>query len=372
MLAKWPKRTARQPRLGCHMDKLQAFESIKQARSLIQGVNAQLSPSSKTQYQSAFTRMQRMDLAPEKIANTPRSFYYYRAAWVHHYATEIREILNSADRSQRSGSTNDWQDLVSKLPNLIKKLNRYPPDPAGKSLADGKVGQWAVEVEKRGDVSKKIVSHSKRVRLRGLPQDWREKMFAGLRQGSKYQDIVAVLSSTGARPEEFVNGIEVTAAGEPGTLHFTIGGAKMHGGKYGQEERSFDVEVSRIEHSYLYGRLQTNNGQLVVKAAAGALSDKIRQLSQKVFPKFRKTVSAYVFRHQMSADLKASGLLDTEVSAALGHSVDETKGYYGAAQSARSTGGVKNIRSSRPVRELTREKLNQLERGRSKERERER
>jgi len=350
---------------------LQAFESIKQARSLIQGVNAQLSQSSQKQYQSAFARMQRTGLTPEKIANTVRSFYYYRAAWVHHYATKIREILNSADRHQRAGDTVAWMDSVSNLPILIKDLDRYRPDPEGKNLDKGLVGQWAVEAEKRVSAGQKLTHHSKRVRLRGLPNDWRAQMFAGLRSGSKYQDVVAVLSATGARPAEFVNGIEVSLEAA-GTLHFKIEGVKTHGGKYGQTERSFSVTVDRLELVYLRDRLMENNGPLVVKASAGAMSDKVRQLSEKVFPNLKSTVSAYVFRHQVAADLKASGLQDTEVSAALGHSVDETKGYYGAAQSARSTGGVKNIRSSRAVRELTREKVNQLERGRSKERERER
>ena len=343
------------------MDKLQAFEFVKQARALIQGVNAQLSEASKNQYQSAFTRMQITDLKPEKIANTARSFYFYRAAWVHHYSTEIRDILNSADTQQRAGNTVAWFESVSNLQNLISELDRYRPDPEGKNLDKGLTGQWAVEAEKRVNAGQKLTHHSKRVRLRGLPTDWRTQMFAGLRVGSKYQDIVAVLSATGARPAEFAKGIEVTLEAE-GTIHFKIEGVKTHGGKYGQAERSFSIAVDRQELVYLRDRLTENNGPLVVKASAGALSDKVRKLSEKVFPKFKSTVSAYVFRHQVAADLKASGLLDTEVSAALGHSVDETKGYYGAAQSARSTGGIKNIRSSRPVRELTREKVRDLER----------
>lgn len=347
------------------------FALIKQARTLISGVNTALSESTRTQYSKAFSRMLERASTPEKMANTARSFYYYRAAWVHHYATQIRKILNAADHAQRATDTSTWQELVSKLPELIKESDRYRPDPEGKNLANGLTGKWAVEAEKRMNAGQKLTHHSKRVRLRGLPDDWREKMFAGLRSSSKYQDIVAVLSATGARPAEFTQGIEVTLEAA-GTLHFKIDGVKTHGGKYGQVERSFSVSVDRPELGYLRDRVMQNNGPLVVKASAGALSDKIRQLSEKVFSHLKSTVSAYVFRHQVAADLKASGLPDTEVSAALGHSVDETKGYYGAAQSARSTGGIKNIRSSRAVRELTREKLNQLERGRNKERERER
>lgn len=308
---------------------------------------------------------------PESMANTARSFYYYRAAWVHHYSGAIRAILNTADRAQRAGNATRWQEAVSELPALVRELERYRPDPEGKNLADGLIGKWAVEAEKRVSAGQKLTHHSKRIRLRGLPGDWREKMFSGLRLGSKYQDIVAVLSASGARPEEFVKGIEVTLD-DAGMLGFTIGGVKTHGGKYGQEERSFNVRADRQELAYLRDRLQANNGKMIVTASAGALSDKVRQLSKKVFPQLKSTVSAYVFRHQFAADLKASSLSDADVSAALGHSADETKSYYGTAQSARSTGGVSNIRATRPVRELTREKVNQLEHGRNRERERER
>lgn len=352
-------------------DKTASFALIKQARMLISGVNAALSEATTEQYRKAFARMQGRGATPEQMAATARGFYYYRAAWVHHYAAQMRETLNAADRAQRAGDINTWQELVSKLPELIRESERYRPDPGGKNLENGLIGQWAVESEKRQHAGEKIKHHSKKNRLRGLPDDWREKMFSGLRSGSKYRDVIAVLSATGARPAEFANGIEVNLESD-GSLHFRIQGIKTHGGKYGQAERAFTVDVTRPELFYLRDRLMHSGGPLIVKASAGALSDKVRQLSEKVFPTLKSTVSAYVFRHQVAADLKASGLLDAEVSAALGHSVDETKGYYGAAQSARSSGGFKNITASRVVRELTREKLNQLERGRSKERELER
>jgi len=352
-------------------DKTVGFALIKQARALISGVNTALSESTQTQYKKAFSRMKERGSTPEKIANTARGFYYYRAAWVHHHATQIRETLNSADRAQRAGDIQSWQESVSRLPELVRETIRYRPDPEGKNLANGLIGKWAVEAEKRVNAGQKINRHSKRVRLRGLPTNWRSQMFAGLRSGSKYQDVVAVLSATGARPAEFVRGIEVTLDAA-GTLRFRIEGVKTHGGKYGQAERAFSVSADRPELTYLRDRVIKNDGPLVAIAAAGALSDKVRQLSKKVFPGLKSTVSAYVFRHQVAADLKASGLSDREVSAALGHSVDETKSYYGAAQSARSTGGFTNIQASRMVRELTREKVSQLERGRSRERERER
>jgi integrase len=341
-------------------NKMDGFALVKRARALIEGVNTSASDSTIQQYCAAFVRMKSRDLTPETIANTSRSFYYYRAAWVNYFSTAIRAALNAADKAQRQKDTASWQIEIERLPNLIKELERYRPDPERENLSKGWVGDWAVEAEKRGRAGIKITSHSKRSRLRGLPVNWREQMFSGLKVNSKYRDVVAVLSATGARPAEFSGGITVTLEGVD-ALRFQIAGAKTSGGKYGQAERAFTVKVDRPELQHLHSRVQESAGTLIVKAAAGALSDKIRQLSMKVFPLLKSEVSAYVFRHQMAADLKASGIADVDVSAALGHSVDETKGAYGAAQSARSVGGISNVEASRPVRQKTREKLMQLE-----------
>ena len=353
------------------MDKLQAFESVKQARLLIQGVNAQLSPKSEKQYQAGFVRMQDAGLTPEKIANTANSFYFYRAALVHHHASQIRTILNAADVAARSKMDGQWISQVAKLQEHIDALRQYKPDPKGQHLARGLVGNWAVEAEKRQRAGGKISAHSKRVRLRGLPPDWRAQMFKGLGTKSKYQAPLAVLSATGARPAELELGVQVALAAD-GQLVFTIQGVKTHGGKYGQEVRVLTVRPETIEAKFLVAQIRATGSPTKVFAKAGALSDRIRLLSAKVFPKLTKSVSAYVFRHQMAADLKASGMAPAEVSAALGHSVEETKRFYGAAQSARSDSGVSKVQASRPVKERTLEKVLELGRHHTMEHTRDR
>ncbi len=351
------------------IDKTAAFALVKRARALVVGVNASTSAATISQYRAAFARMSERQATPEEMANTSKSFYYYRAAWVHHFSAEIRASLSAADVAQRSKDSSGWQKWIDSLPKLIHELERYRPDPEKQNLANGRIGAWAVEAEKRSAQGIKQESHSKRQRLRGLPNDWRSRMFAALAARSKYREIVAVLSATGARPEEFTDGIAVTTTGDA-QLHFHIHGAKTSGGKYGQDERAFSVKADRPELTFLLNQVALAGGRLVVHGVAGSISDRVRQLSSKVFPLLKTPVSAYVFRHQMAADLKASGLPDTDVSAALGHSVDKTKGRYGAAQSARNVGGVTNVKSTRPVLEKTRDKVKALERTRSQQRER--
>ena len=125
------------------MNKLQAFESVKQARALTQGVNAQLAESSKKQYRAAFARMQAAGMAPEKMANTANGFYFYRAAWVHHHAAQIRAILNAADIAARSKLEDQWINQVAQLQQHMDALKKYRPDPSSQHLARGLVGDWA-------------------------------------------------------------------------------------------------------------------------------------------------------------------------------------------------------------------------------------
>jgi hypothetical protein len=372
LLSGWPgtaevKPNRRKTRTST-MDKLAAFALVKDARSLITGVNNSLSAASAKQYETAFRYLQAQNLPLEKIANTARSFYFYRAAWVHHYAREIRTALNAADQAARDKQDAIWLGHIESLASSVTHLKQYKPDPTSQHLAKGTVSKWAVEAEKRTRAGVTLERHSKRTRLRGLPTDWRDRMLEGLSKNSKYRDVVAVLSATGARPAEFEKGIKVSLTTD-GLLKFTIQGIKTHDGKYGQDVRSFEVLPSRLDHHHLVRRLNCSGGELVITAKAGALSDRVRQLSKRVFPLLKNSVSAYVFRHQISADLKASGMDSVDVSAALGHCVDETKGYYGRAQSARGD-GVQRVQSSRPVREITHERLQQLENARGYERDR--
>ena len=344
------------------MDKLLAFNIIRNARALTKDVNTSASERTVAQYRAGFSRMTARGLTPEKIAHTARSFYFYRAAYVQHFAALIREELRATDRAQKGDDEKSFAAGVDRLGELTRELERYRPDPNSTHLDKGIISKWAVEVEKRAKTGFKTVSHSKRSRLRGLPSDWREKMFAAS-ENSKYRDALAALGVTGARPAEFENGVLVQI-NDKGNLLFTVKGVKTHGGKYGQGTRILEIEPKAFDALHLLNRLR-EIGEFVIQAKAGALSDRVREFSKTVFPKLKSSVSCYVYRHQFSADLKASGLSDVDVSTAMGHSVDETKRFYGAAQSASQNPNVKSVKGSRRVREKTQEKIRELDRSKS-------
>lgn len=332
---------------------------LADARDLIAEVNAELADDSARQYKKAFERMRARALLPETIALNRNSFYFYRAAWIHHFSQEAQAIISQVEAVIHTEDAEFLGNWLAKLTNAVDNLKQYKPDPRRENLASGVIGKWVTGAHIRRDAGQKETKNSNRARLTGLPDDWRTQMFYGLTLQSQYRDVVAVLSATGARPAEFKTGIKV-CLGEDQWLHFCIKGAKCHGGKFGQLERSFSVRPDRSELEYLLARLSENQNQILVTADPGALSDKVRQLSLKVFPKLHKNVSAYTFRHQISADLKASGFVGDEVSKALGHCVDATKSYYGSARSARSQGGFRDVDASREVKVLTPSKILKL------------
>ena len=341
----------------------------KRAELLLRGVNDNLSCASAKQYEAAFRRMQVGARLPENIANTKAGFYYYRAAWVHHYATAVRAVIANACSRRDAGEDASALFELDALPALLESLQRYRPDPYGRHILWGHDGKWTLEAKKRRRAGVKIIKHSKRTRLRGLPPDWRSQMFHGLSPGSKHHAAIAVLSVTGARPAEFGLGIEISLKdGE--ALEITIQGVKTHGGKYGQQCRVLTIAPVRSEAHFLLEQVRENGGQLSVMTTAKALMACVRTLSGKVFPRLSKGISPYVFRHQFAADLKASGMSMTDVSAALGHSVDVTQRYYGASTSARDAASVSAVRASRPVIERTIERIRTLQQSLEHERSR--
>lgn len=358
----------RHPPRSPPMDKLAAFDIIRAARSLVKDVNTSASEKTLAQYRAGYQRMIARGLTPEKMANTVRSFYFYRAAHVHHFASSIREELRLSDKAQRNGDQASFLEGVARIETLCSELERYRPDPSGKHLAAGKTSKWAVEAEKRKRTGIAVQSHSKRSRLRGLPVDWRERMFA-TSERSKYREAIAVLALTGARPAEIECGVSV-ALSVTGSLVFNIQGKKTHGGKFGQEMRVLEVLPQSPDAIFLVNRVKAH-GPLMVKADAGALSDRVRMIGKSVFPRLKECISCYVYRHQFAADLKKSGMSGVDVSAALGHCADETKRYYGAAQSGLSGNRLLSVKGTTPVREKTMQKIRSLE-GRRREYERER
>lgn len=243
----------------------------------------------------------------EAVLNTrsKRTFYLRKAA-LNFYA------INMLDLAIKTGDEKLFDDSLATL----KKF--FTEDAPGDAMARGGKCPIVNPAPTRG----------KRKSLAFIPSDWMEIMLEGVT--GQHRQWLLLLSAAGVRPQEIENGITVTPH-KTGVI-LTIHSAKSSG-SYGQPLRVFYVE-SVFAHELAQG-----GEQFISAKTANSVSSYVSKLGRKVFGDREDSVSAYSYRSQFAANLKASDLSSDDVSAILGHSVDDTKKLYGIR--SQSNGAVK-------------------------------
>jgi hypothetical protein len=189
---------------------------------------------------------------------------------------------------------------------------------------------------------------SKRVSLKGLPDDWREKI---IKRTPKYYPATLVAAVTGCRPDELVHGVKLFM--ENGMLVAFIKGSKTTE-KTGQPWRklSWPINSESVLVRELCSVVQAQKGELLVKIECGKkFHGAIRAASKREWAGRKEDVTPYCFRHHAAGDMKGSGTMTSvEISAALGHLSDVTKSRYGHANMGRSSGvSPCSVVAARPV-----------------------
>ncbi len=248
---------------------------------------------------------------------------------------------------------------------LLVDLRRF----VGEGTVDGLAVQFSellqqvqvlVCLQQQGMTKERRKKRSKRQALTGLPSDWRTLL---CRRGGagKYGQALLVSSLTGARPNELFSGVEILQQHDEvlrqDVIHFKLMGAKVKD-KQGQPVRvisyasndSNPLVVALVELL----RRDSIKGRLFVQIENAAnFTVEIRRLAKSLWPKHRQAVTAYCFRHQWSADLKAAGDGDA-VSRGLGHMSAKTRRHYGTAGQSRSSDRLRpvHIDAARPIKGL--------------------
>lgn len=177
---------------------------------------------------------------------------------------------------------------------------------------------------------------------------WQQRVFEAATPAM--QPAIAVLWATGCRPAELGRGVDLYR-NEGGQLCVRIPGAKVSkltGG--GQPQRTLVIsEKSRAGQllAAILGDADTVSVQRGAKRIASDFSDHIR-------PRLPSSwrVTAYSFRHQASANVKADLDSPEVVAAALGQVSTRTQGNYSSARKAQSGGGaIIEATATRPVRD---------------------
>jgi len=252
---------------------------------------------------------------------------------------ELVKIEQARARNDDQAANASIADLGAVLKRLEQAIDRDPPlDPAASSFACPS-SRWSEQVKppRRGKGSKKHV-------LFKLPADWIDKVWAAAGPGWTYRDALAIHMLTPVRPAEFVPamregrwvpGVAVALKGD--VLLIKVAPAKSHGGKYGTGESvmRFAARNPNPAVVHLVARCRSAGGGLVVALEnTNGMRKSLAKLGRKAVGK-DVTITGYVYRHQVIADLKKTVGAGALVAAAAGHSSDRTQGHYGRVERGR-------------------------------------
>jgi len=319
------------------------FEAIKAARQWLneqaqkREVDQIRTPSATTVqgYIKDVRRLVKTGDAWKAAADTTKksTFFKRRAAILFFCRDQVNVILKVQDQLQRANGLMDpakkqqWLRHVRTLKSLLKLAQKAPAEPP------------LARVERR---------QTKRVDLQKLPEDWREQLVDRL---PKYRFQTAVTALSGCRPAELVAGIEISI--EDGHLVALIKGAKV-GTTSGQEWRALHWKMPSKNPLavMLENFARESGGRVVIQTPnARAFSGAVREAGKRAFPYFPRTITPYSFRHQFASDLKAAELPGHEISKALGHSADKTKGSYGIFDFGRGGMEPNKVEAARAVKQ---------------------
>lgn len=313
------------------------FEYLKNYISSLPIKDRQPSIKTQREYIKEYTRMHVNNTVPEIQAVRRSSYYKYRAAWVY---TNRLLSENYIEQIEIEEDIDVQADLICKLNACVDRLKMYPSND---------IFIKNDEIPFKKDALQK--SKSKKGQIVTLNKNWDTLMFEHLKKvDSKYLDAVCVLM-VGARPVELMTGVKVEDHIDG--LKFTIFGAKRHGGKYGQETRSFVVRAEDDQHYYHLKQKMTNGiTELHIKIdSAKLLGEQIRRNSKIVLPNEDTYISPYTYRHNFSRLLKGAGLSIEQVATALGHCTDKSMSYY-SHKSGKSFFRISEITGTKKIKKV--------------------
>lgn len=176
---------------------------------------------------------------------------------------------------------------------------------------------------------------SKRPALAGLPVDWCEQI-CNYNKKSKYYEAFLVASITGCRPAELCNGVLVShkSNGFENFLIFKIWGAKVTDvSGYAWREITYKVSNPGGIYADLIGLVRSGSRTVSIESAVN-FTVEIRRIAGELWSSHKHSITAYCFKHQFAANLKALGY-DELISRALGHKSLKTKKVYGHRSQSR-------------------------------------
>lgn len=331
-------------------DRTQEFLLVVELRKCLGQISQNISESTKCDYIKKYKCMKRMNRMPES-SRCKNGFYAYRAALLYCTAVEASHALKCRDKAIYQGP--EWQAAVIALQRCKAVFDRYPPDPDRRHWDSGSTSFTWVDVQAHRAKDKTChpvpVRSKKRVlsKLRKI-ENWHAKLFDQITP--IHQNAAAICYLTGARPSEIARGVTVQKSGTPDNpmLTIQINGTKLTA-KTGQPERVLRVKADSPEGLHLLR--QCNDSQpFVINTTPANLTAAVIKAGRKAFPTLKETVSPYVFRHAVSAELKASSASETRIAQTLGHQATKSQQSYGHSAQASGSHNILAVAAKIAVR----------------------
>lgn len=290
---------------------------------------------------------------------------YHKRKTILKYARAVRYVslrvlgglLSLQDQYQRVGDQAKWEAIVaSDCFSAWTKLCEFMPADYLEGCTDKKKRSSKADV------------------LRDLPENWREMIYEKCLTKAvhpKYALPILLLCATGCRPKEIENGAVVRLDGNQ--IEIEIKGAKVSE-QSGQEFRKIRLRKSIFESELRDWLVKAGTNEATVQfEPSNSLTTHIRNLAKELWPKNKKAVTSYVFRHAIANDTRANGREIGDplaVSKVLGHRVDKTASFYGGKSLGRSHLSPLSVQVPRPIvpKKLSRDALRSIPKSPSRKR----
>ncbi|MEQ8288728.1 MAG: site-specific integrase [Gammaproteobacteria bacterium] len=237
---------------------------------------------------------------------TPRNLIRALEQSAHHYRPNyFRRLKNAIRIDQESKGFKKTAKLVSEIQNPV-------------TCGEGGLAGLLEPKEKQPRV--KNVSQADFIKLASAAKDKKDRALLAA---------IKIAYTLGCRPAEME------------TIQF-LGGNTVNivGAKKIEDEngtgRGLDRQV--LLSSEIYANLQLWSRDLLrlehkKSGRMTLLQGRLKNLTKKVFPRRKKQISFYSFRHQKGSDLKASGMSRVEIAYLMGHQSTESIEVYGNRRS---------------------------------------
>lgn len=310
-------------------------------------------------YKAVFDKMWKTkNLDPLRADDSLDTYHHRRAAmqWgVTHVLLLLMRNIGTAIRDKNADElTKSELRLRTALDLIEPALVLEPPMQPGELPWQRTPSRWRQapgQKPQRGAKSKKHV-------LRELPRDWDMRLWEGTPADWKYREVLAVHLIVPVRPEELVPGARPSGHSPGVTLELrsenrlvvTFAPVKSHDGLYGTEQTEICLNplVMKGPAQFLAGRCEAAGGLIIISTPSkNAFRKALEDLGRRALPGIRTTITAYVCRQQLLADLKATLGAGGKVAAAAGHCTDRTQSRYGYVQNGRKRPGYIEINAKR-------------------------